>query len=164
MTHTNPVSLSYWQTTVYQSGSSQPSLWERTLWNWKWKWQKNKNGDLNLENRIMKKFCFSLCFCFNGLFWSMVNKKKISLWFILWPWKRPVGSLGKVCLQLKHALHGYGGRAGCPWAWWWHAWRGWRTGWCPRTDRGEASEAYLWVLKLEVLGDHKTLVNISCVK
>ena len=21
-----------------------------------------------------------------------------------------------VCEQLKHALHGYGGRAGCPWA------------------------------------------------
>ena len=56
MTQTNPVPLSNWQTTVYQSGSSQPSLWERTLWNWKWKWQKNKYGHLNLDcyNEMIK--------------------------------------------------------------------------------------------------------------
>ena len=28
-----------------------------------------------------------------------------------------------------------GERAGCPWAWWWHAWRGWRRGWCLRRGR-----------------------------
>ena len=26
-------------------------------------------------------------------------------------------------------------RVGCPLAWWWHAWHGWRTSWCPRRDR-----------------------------
>ena len=36
---------------------------------------------------------------------------------------------------LKHVRHGYDGPAGCPLAWWWHAWRGWRRGWCPRRDR-----------------------------
>ena len=60
---------------------------------------------------------------------------KISFCFVWWPWKRPIGSLGKGGLELKHALHGYGGQAGCPWAWWWHAWRGWRRGWCLRRGR-----------------------------
>ena len=35
----------------------------------------------------------------------------------------------------RHVLHGYGEPAGCPLAWWSHAWRGWRKGWCPRRDR-----------------------------
>ena len=34
--------------------------------------------------------------------------------------------------QFKHARHGFSWPAGCPWAWWWHAWHGWRTGWCPQ--------------------------------
>ena len=32
----------------------------------------------------------------------------------------------------KHARHGCAGPVGYPWAWWWHAWHGWRTGWYPR--------------------------------
>ena len=38
-------------------------------------------------------------------------------------------------MRLKPSRHGYGGQAGCPWAWWSHAWRGWRTSWCPQTDQ-----------------------------
>ena len=53
---------------------------------------------------------------------------------VWWPWKRPF-----VCIcvvkQLKRVLHGYVLPAGCPLAWWWHAWRGWRTSWCPRRVR-----------------------------
>ena len=41
--------------------------------------------------------------------------------------------------QAKHALHGYGEPAGCPWARWWHAWIGWHTGCCPRRDRPSRS-------------------------
>ena len=33
------------------------------------------------------------------------------------------------------ALRGFGGPAECPWAWWWRAWRGWRTSWCLQTDQ-----------------------------
>jgi len=35
----------------------------------------------------------------------------------------------------KHVLHGCGEPTGCPLAWWWRAWRGWRTSWCLRRDR-----------------------------
>ncbi len=41
----------------------------------------------------------------------------------------------KRAFEFKRALRGCGGPAGCLWAWWWLSRRGWRTGWCPQTDR-----------------------------
>lgn len=37
--------------------------------------------------------------------------------------------------KLRHVLRGFGGPAGCPLAWWWHAWRGWHTSLCLRKDQ-----------------------------
>lgn len=34
--------------------------------------------------------------------------------------------------RLKLSLHGSSWRVGCPWAWWWHVWHGWRTSLCPQ--------------------------------
>ena len=33
-------------------------------------------------------------------------------------------------IKFKPSPHGYGEQAGCYWALWWHAWRGWHTSWC----------------------------------
>ena len=37
--------------------------------------------------------------------------------------------------RLKPARHEFALPTGCPLAWWSHAWRGWRTGWCLRRVR-----------------------------
>ena len=37
--------------------------------------------------------------------------------------------------QFKHVLHGFSWPVGCPLAWWWLSWRGWRTSWCLRRVR-----------------------------
>lgn len=36
--------------------------------------------------------------------------------------------------ELKPSHHGSSWPAEYPWAWWLHAWHGWRTGWCPQKD------------------------------
>ena len=48
-----------------------------------------------------------------------------------WSWK----GQSFVCVVgcLRFILHGFSWLAGCPWAWWWHAWHGWCRGWYPQT-------------------------------
>ena len=47
-----------------------------------------------------------------------------------WSWVRM-----RDVIHLMFALRGFGGPTECPWAWWWRAWRGWRTSWCLQTDQ-----------------------------
>jgi len=52
---------------------------------------------------------------------------------------RPPQILTEICKSLKsrplkRVHRGFVGRAVCPSAWWWHAWREWRTSWCLQTD------------------------------
>jgi hypothetical protein len=52
--------------------------------------------------------------------WKVLKKQNfIYSWKIKFgPWKRPVFWFDFVgAIKFKHALHGCGGQAGCPWAW-----------------------------------------------
>lgn len=40
----------------------------------------------------------------------------------------------KLFFCFRIVRHECGEPIGYPWAWWWHAWRGWRTSWRPRRD------------------------------
>ena len=62
------------------------------------------------------------------------ERRVCSFWRIWWPLKEPL-DFEHLSRRSKHVHLGFGEPVGCLLAWWWHVWRGWRTGWCLRRDR-----------------------------
>ena len=50
-----------------------------------------------------------------------------------WPYKSRLFCYGSNAGT--YARLWFSGPTESPWAWWWHAWRGWRTSWCLQTDQ-----------------------------
>ena len=117
----------------------------------------------------VKVYAFSSCFSLVSLiFYASVRSvyNNVGHCFLFWHWVAPKQT---VCfVRDVIVLRGFGGPTGCPWAWWWLAWRGWRTSWCLQTDQqgkphqlleDDHSGTLETQIGLEILSDfsHKTL-------
>ena len=82
---------------------------------------------MTMQGSVHGNITYVVCFIFISAYRHWL------LYYVVAP-KRAV-----VCIlvenQFKLSLHGFGGQAECPWAWWWPSWREWRTSWCPQTDQ-----------------------------